>query len=103
MTKTACLKNHSVYVESEFAPLKRAILSQSECIVAQGNDSEADDRDLFSLLMKRERENLKALLESYGVEVLLPGKLSEEEKKTADICLSADVRMGLWATENPAH
>lgn len=83
MTKTACLKNHSVYVESEFAPLKRAILSQSECIAAQGNGYEADDRDLFSLLMKRERENLKALLESYGVEVLLPRKLSEEEKKTA--------------------
>lgn len=73
----------NVYVESEFAPLKRAILSQSECIVAQRNGSGDIDRNLISLFMKRERENLKALLESYRVEVLMPRELSEEEKKSA--------------------
>lgn len=72
-----------VNVESEFAPLKRAILSQSECVVAQGNGSRDVDRNLISLLMKREREDLKVLLESFGVEVVMPRKLSEEEKKTA--------------------
>ena len=70
-------------MENEFAPLKRAILSQSEYIVAQGNGSATADRDLLWLFMKRERENLKALLERYGVEVLMPRKLNEHEKETA--------------------
>lgn len=72
-----------LHVESEFSPLKRAILSQSECIVAQRNGSGTVDRNLISLFMKHERESLKVLLESYGVEVLMPRKLSEEEKRFA--------------------
>ena len=82
MSKNDCLKKQTVYVENEFAPLKRAILSQSECIVATENDSD-NTNNLISLFMKRERENLKSLLESYGVEVLMPRKLNEHEKETA--------------------
>ena len=82
MSKTDCPGSRTVYVENEFAPLKRAILSQSECIVATENDSD-NTNNLISLFMKCERENLKSLLESYGVEVLMPRKLNEHEKETA--------------------
>lgn len=75
--------NQTVYAESEFAPLKRAILSQSEWYAANDNGSKPADRNLLSLFMNRERESLKALLESYGVEVFMPRKLSEQERKAA--------------------
>ena len=77
------MENQSVYVESEFAPLKRAILSQSEYYIASNNGSGPADRNLIPLFMNRERESLKALLESYGVEVLMPRKLNEQERKAA--------------------
>lgn len=89
-----------VYVESEFAPLKRAIVSQSEFtdsvlpisqyylpleyLEASGAERRGDwvylhpDRAVFEE-MAREREELAALLESYGVEVLRPRKLTEDE------------------------
>lgn len=83
MSKNDCLENRTVYVENEFAPLKRAILSQSEYIITQENGSRTTDRNLMLLFMQRERDSLKALLESYGVEVLMPRKLNEHEKETA--------------------
>jgi N-dimethylarginine dimethylaminohydrolase len=95
-----------VYVESEFAPLKRAIVSQSEFtdsvlpvsqyylplenIEGSGSELRGDwvylhpDRAVFEQ-MAWEREELAALLESYGVEVLRPRKLTEDELALATL------------------
>ena len=73
-------KPRSVYVDSEFAPLKRVILSQSEQV---SPNKQAPGVGLFSVLMDRERANLKALLESYGAEVLMPRRLTAYEKEAA--------------------
>ena len=70
----------SVYTDSEFAPLKRVILSRSEYVSSQKSGPEMG---LLSVLMERERANLKALLERYGVEVLMPRRLTAYEKASA--------------------
>ena len=70
----------SVYTDSEFAPLKRVILSQSEQVPSQKS---SPGMGLFSILMERERANLKTLLESCGVEVLMPRWLTAYEKESA--------------------
>ena len=95
-----------VYVESEFAPLKRVIVSQSEFtdsvmpisqyylplenLEASGAERRGDwvylhpDKVVFDW-MAQEREELAALLERYGVEVLRPRKLTEEELALATL------------------
>lgn len=96
----------AVYVESEFAPLKKVIVSQSEFtdsvmpisqyylpledLEASGAERRGDwvylhpDKLVFEL-MAREREELAALLERYGVEVLRPRKLTEDELALATL------------------
>lgn len=93
-----------IYVESEFAPLRRVVLTESEfTFPAKEMDQSdieflaADDQkkfqfqdiqgkdhaDAFPERQKRwesERENLKGVLERYGVEVLRPRKLTSSEK-----------------------
>ena len=81
--KMSCItdrKHQSVYTESEFAPLKRVILSQSEQAPSQKSDS---GMGILSILMERERANLKTLLEYYGAEVIMPRRLTGYEKEAA--------------------
>lgn len=89
----------NIYVESEFAPLKRVVLTESEFIFPQKimnvdflpEESIKDSKrvagmsyqDAYPELYEKwilERANLKAVLEKYGVEVLIPRKLTEFEK-----------------------
>lgn len=94
-----------VYVESEFAPLKTVVLTQSEFIFPQEEDDEEDYaflpqevldlyegidfagknyKDVFperQLQWEQERENLKAVLEKYGISVLRPRLLTDYEKE----------------------
>ena len=95
-----------VYVESEFAPLKRVIVSQSELTDSILPLSEyylppesledpyvevRDDTIYFHLdpdsyeQRVKEREELVAILERYGVEVLRPRKLTDEELALATL------------------
>ena len=94
----------SVFVESEFAPLKKVIVSQSEFtdqilpisqvyipldeleyyggeIVGENVIFYADEEKMKK--MKAEREALVSILEQYGVEVLMPRELTEEERALA--------------------
>lgn len=98
-------KNQTVYVESEFAPLRKVVLTQSE-LIFPGKEDNADDyaflpeeilhlydgieiegknyKDVFPLRQQQweqERENLKNILEKYGVEVLRPRLLTDYEKE----------------------
>ena len=95
-----------VYVESEFAPLKRVIVSQSEItdttmplseyylplenlegpyVEVQGDTIYfRADPALYELRVK-EREELVSILERYGVEVLRPRKLTDEELALATL------------------
>ncbi len=96
----------AVYVESEFAPLKRVIVSQSEVTDSTLPVSQyylplenlvppyaevEDDTITFhankALTEQRvqEREALTAILERYGVEVLRPRMLTEEELAVATL------------------
>lgn len=87
-----------VYVESEFAPLRRVILSQSEFIFpktlkdteflaeeAIQHFSEVRGKNFKDVFPKEyeqwltERENLKTVLEKYEVEVILPRTLTDFE------------------------
>ena len=92
----------NVYVESEFASLKRVVLAESQLIIpthmdentlkvftpesaaiAQANPGR-DFKDAFPEMQKQwelERENLKDVLEKYKVEVLRPRRLTEYEKQ----------------------
>ncbi|MEV3533448.1 arginine deiminase family protein [Paenibacillus larvae] len=98
-------KNEQVLVESEFAPLKRVVLAQSqygvpikenvekEKIELPGPPSKyidieklygKDVAEVYPELQKRweaEKENLGKVLKKYGVEVLRPRLLTEKEKK----------------------
>lgn len=98
-------KNRTIYVESEFAPLRKVVLTQSELIfpgeednagdyvflpeeilrLYEGKDIEGKNyKDVFPLRQQRweqERENLKKVLEKYGVEVLRPRLLTDYEKE----------------------
>lgn len=80
MSYVSDLQPQSVYADSEFAPLKRVVLSQSE---QASSKKTHPGMGLFSTLMERERANLKALLEDYGVEVLMPRRLTAYEKESA--------------------
>ena len=93
-----------VYVESEFAPLKKVILSQSEYtdsfIPVSQNYVSADEMKALGAeirgdyvyipadsenmkQMEEERKKLAAILERYGVEVLWPRKLTDAEIASA--------------------
>lgn len=97
-------KTQPIYVESEFAPLRKVVLTQSELIFPEGVDTQdysflpeeildlyegidttgKDYKEVFPERQRRweqERENLKSVLEKYGVEVLRPRLLSPQEKE----------------------
>lgn len=100
------MKKNLITVESEFASLKKVVLTQSEFIFPEREDSNDDrsflseeslrlydgvntaGRDYKDVFPKRqqqwekERENLKEVLEKYGVEVLRPRLLTEHEKES---------------------
>lgn len=96
--------NSGIFVESEFAPLGKAVLAQSELIFPQDDDPAKYDflpqeildqyegvdmagksyGELFPQRQRRwerEREHLKTVLEKYGVEVLRPRMLTDCEKQ----------------------
>lgn len=97
---------NSIYVESEFAPLRRVVLTRSELIFPGEEDNAGDYaflpeeilclyegvaiegknyQDVFPLRQRQweqERENLKNVLEKYGVEVLRPRLLTDYEKES---------------------
>lgn len=99
-------KHRTIYVESEFAPLRKVVLTQSELIFPGAEDNAGDYaflpeevlrlyegmeiggknyKDVFPLRQRQweqERENLKNVLEKYGVEVLRPRLLTEYEKES---------------------
>ena len=97
-------KNSSVFVESEFAPLKKVIVSQSEFtdqilpisqvytpldeIEDYGGEVIGEnvlfhaDRETMQK-MEAERQTLVSILKKYGVEVLMPRKLTEKERTLA--------------------
>ena len=95
-----------VYVESEFAPLKRVIVSQSEItdttmplseyylplenledpyVEVQGDTIYFHVDPTTYEPRVQEREELVAILERYGVEVLRPRKLTDEELALATL------------------
>lgn len=98
-------ENRTIYVESEFAPLRKVVLTQSELIFPGEEDNAGDYdflpeeilhlydgvdisgknyKDVFPLRQQQweqERENLKSVLEKYGVEVLRPRLLTDYEKE----------------------
>ena len=94
----------SLFVESEFAPLKKVIVSQSEVtdqilpisqvyipldeleyyggeVVGENVIFHTDQENMRK--MKAEREALVSILEQYGVEVLMPRELTEQERALA--------------------
>lgn len=97
------MKKEKVIVKSEFAPLKKVVLTQSEFIFPKntiGNDpaeilseevlqmyKDIDGKnykDVFpdrQAKWEKERENLKVVLEKYGVEVVRPRLLTDYEKE----------------------
>lgn len=88
------------FVESEFAPLKRVVLAQSQFYIPEEEGaletnflSESnhnlfenkfgDVADLYPEMQNKwdkEKENMEQLLTAYGVEVLRPRKLTDYEK-----------------------
>lgn len=97
---------NNVMVKSEFQPLKKVVLTQSEFIfprkeqMLEGSDKVLTEetkehyKGIYGLnygeafperqrLWEQERENLKNVLEKYGVEVLRPRLLTEYEKEMA--------------------
>ncbi|MCW3162281.1 dimethylarginine dimethylaminohydrolase family protein [Chryseobacterium oryctis] len=93
-----------IFVESEFAPLKKVVLAQSEfgypkelreddlrfldkSLIEESMGKEnlgKDFSEAFPILQKQweqERANLKSVLEKYNVEVLRPRKLTAIEKE----------------------
>lgn len=99
------MKNDMIIVKSEFATLKKVVLTQSEFIFPEREESNNDEtflaeeslnlyagvdiagkdyKDVFPERQKqweREREELKKVLEKYGVEVLRPRLLTEYERE----------------------
>ena len=94
----------NVFVQSEFAPLKRVVLAQSEIIIPRKLDPsilkilppEAVQMDNLDKLLgkdfrdaspelqaqwEQERENLKKALEKHGVEIQRPRLLTDYEKQ----------------------
>ncbi|CEN89991.1 amidinotransferase family protein [[Clostridium] sordellii] len=98
------MKKEKVMVKSEFAPLKKVVLTQSEFIFPQntiGNDlAEVLSEEVLQMYKdvdgknykdafpdrqakwEKEREDLKAVLEKYGVEVIRPRLLTDYEKES---------------------
>lgn len=94
----------TIIVKSEFAPLKKVVLTQSEFIFPEKEDSNNDGsflneeslnlysgidtagkdyRDIFpdrQIQWEKERQELRNVLEKYGVKVLLPRLLTDYEK-----------------------
>lgn len=102
--KTGSADASGVYVESEFAPLKKVILSRSEVtdsfLPASENYVSPDEMEALGAeiqgdyvyipaneenmkQMEEERNNLADILEKYGVEVLWPRKLTDAEIASA--------------------
>lgn len=85
--RTACnnQESMSVYVESEFAPLKRVVLTQSEMLMSEkffeSRGIEGGLPEGFLEKFYEERENLNQVLLKYGVEVQRPRLLTEKEKE----------------------
>lgn len=101
------MNTNSIYVESEFAPLRKVVLARSELIFPGEDDNTGDYsflpeevldlyegleiagknyRDVFPLRQRQweqERENLENILKKYGVEVLRPRLLTDYEKASA--------------------
>lgn len=99
------MRTNKIIVKSEFAPLKKVVLTQSEFIFPEGEESNNDEtflteeslnlyagvntagkdyKDIFPERQEQweeERENLKKVLEKYGVEVLRPRLLTEYERE----------------------
>lgn len=99
------MERDTIIVKSEFAPLKKVVLTQSEFIFPECEESNNDEtflteesldlykdidtagknyQDVFPERQKqweKEREELKRVLEEYGVEVLRPRLLTEHEKE----------------------
>ncbi len=99
------MKENMIVVKSEFAPLRKVVLAQSEFIFPEREDSNNDStflaeesldlyasvdtagkdyKDVFPDRQKQweeEREEFKKVLEKYGVEVLLPRLLTEHERE----------------------
>ncbi|MGV2965433.1 dimethylarginine dimethylaminohydrolase family protein [Paenibacillus sp. AGC30] len=95
-TVTTKSEKNNVYVESEFATLKRVVLTQSEAFMHFNfDDSPEGDMPMpeggMSIMntdpaeaqkkWEKEREDLKKVLEKYGVEVQRPRLLNEKEKQ----------------------
>lgn len=98
------MKKEKVMVKSEFSPLKKVVLTQSEFIFSQntiGNDpAEVLSEEVLQMYedvdgknykdafpdrqakWEKEREDLKAVLEKYGVEVVRPRLLTDYEKES---------------------
>ncbi len=103
-------KVQTIYVESEFAPLRTVVLTQSELVFPHEKDNGGDYdflpeeildlyegvdiagknyKDLFPERQRQweqERENLKTILEKYGVRVLRPRLLTDYEKEFNKEC-----------------
>lgn len=98
------MEKEIVMVKSEFAPLKKVVLTQSEFIFPMntiGNDpAEVLDEEILQMYKdvdgknygeafperqmkwEQERAHLKQVLEKYGVEVVRPRLLTDYEKET---------------------
>ncbi|MSS11560.1 amidinotransferase [Clostridium sp. WB02_MRS01] len=100
------METNRIKVKSEFAPLKKVVLTQSEFIFPARDENFKDDaflsKESLSLLdgvdtaaknykevfperqrkWENERENLKKVLEKYGVEVVRPRLLTDYEKES---------------------
>lgn len=95
-------KNEQVFVESEFAPLKRVVLAQSQFSVPTKENMQSEQfltedslevlkdaygKDIVDALpevqkkWENEKENFEKLLKKYEVEVIRPRLLTEDEKK----------------------
>ncbi len=100
------METNRIKVKSEFAPLKKVVLTQSEFIFPARDENFKDDaflsKESLSLLdgvdtaaknykevfperqrkWENERENLKKVLEKYGAEVVRPRLLTDYEKES---------------------
>lgn len=100
------IKNkNTIFVESEFSPLRKVVLTQSEFIFPQASATNDDGsflpeesmdlyahadiagknyKDIFperQAQWENERDNLKKVLEKYNVEILKPRLLTDYEKE----------------------
>lgn len=94
------MKEKNVYVESEFAPLRRVVLTQSQFAFPKNmkdsnflveenlkdfRENEGKDfADAFpneQLKWEKERENPKKVLEKYNIEICRPRLLTDYEKE----------------------